>query len=71
MKNCLTCRHSLLLPNDSTKVVCRRYPPIIVALPQQTIQGVQLVPTAVRVVIPADETCGEYDESAEKSIITQ
>lgn len=58
---CRTCKHFEMLDAKGAGT-CHRNPPQILMIPQQTLQGMQLVPAGVQSSSRADGWCGEWAE---------
>lgn len=66
MYNCKGCTHSVTLPTNpqnigqKSQMECRRYPPQVIALPVQTLQGSVFAPAAAFPVVSDAQYCGEF-----------
>lgn len=66
MYSCGNCSHAQKLPvnpqkiGDKPQMECRRFPPQVIALPIQTLQGGVFAPAAAFPVVSETQYCGEY-----------
>lgn len=55
---CDNCAYVLRGDNDAAS--CRRYPPTVIVIPQQTVQGPQLLPASAYAPVMLSNWCGEH-----------
>lgn len=70
METCADCIHWQVKPQDLNAGDCTRFPPTVLLVPQQTLQGMQMVMMAAYPTLPRGfAACGEleFKEEDEKA----